>query len=107
MDAGRFDTLTRAFTTARLRRGTLVSLLGGALGLVGLTETDAHNALKRCKKIEDKDKRRKCKKKAKKHNATHVAPVPAGCVPNCTGKECGANGCNGSCGSCAGDQLCA
>ncbi len=28
------------------------------------------------------------------------------CQPNCTGKECGDDGCGGSCGACAGSQTC-
>ena len=28
------------------------------------------------------------------------------CTPNCTGKECGDNGCNGSCGSCGTGEIC-
>ena len=28
------------------------------------------------------------------------------CVPQCAGKMCGADGCGGSCGSCAGEQMC-
>ncbi len=29
-----------------------------------------------------------------------------GCVPNCTGRQCGTNGCGGTCGDCAGGQTC-
>ena len=29
-----------------------------------------------------------------------------GCVPSCTGKVCGADGCGGSCGSCSSAQTC-
>ena len=29
-----------------------------------------------------------------------------GCVPNCNGKECGADGCGGSCGSCGPGETC-
>ena len=28
------------------------------------------------------------------------------CVPNCTGKQCGTDGCDGSCGSCEGGESC-
>ncbi len=28
------------------------------------------------------------------------------CTPDCTGKECGDDGCGGSCGSCSADQFC-
>jgi len=28
------------------------------------------------------------------------------CTPNCTNKQCGSNGCGGSCGSCSGQNVC-
>lgn len=28
------------------------------------------------------------------------------CIPKCGGKECGLDGCGGTCGACAGDQVC-
>lgn len=36
-----------------------------------------------------------------------VVDVPTVCEPNCNGKDCGSDGCNGTCGSCAGDEVCA
>ncbi len=33
-------------------------------------------------------------------------PGPAPCVPDCSGKQCGFNGCDGSCGSCSQSELC-
>ncbi len=38
MDPNRFDTLTRTLTIAGTRREALGSLLGGALGLLGIRE---------------------------------------------------------------------
>jgi hypothetical protein len=32
--------------------------------------------------------------------------APAGCTPDCSGKNCGDDGCGGSCGTCSGDQTC-
>ncbi|MBW2990786.1 hypothetical protein KY348_03710 [Candidatus Woesearchaeota archaeon] len=29
-----------------------------------------------------------------------------GCIPDCVGKECGGDGCGGSCGSCSGGETC-
>lgn len=29
-----------------------------------------------------------------------------GCVPDCSGRQCGANGCGGTCGSCSGGAIC-
>ena len=80
MDDEGFDRLTRMLSTAVIaRRGAVRRLLAGALGLsLGAVATSATAAKKR-------------KKKKKK------APP---CQPDCAGKNCGANGCNGSCGSC-------
>ncbi len=41
MDGSQFDRLLRGLTTASSRRGAVVGLFGGALGLLGLTETQA------------------------------------------------------------------
>ncbi len=35
-----------------------------------------------------------------------VRPLPAACVPDCTGKECGDDGCGGSCGECGAEKSC-
>lgn len=35
------------------------------------------------------------------------AGADPGCVPACTGRECGSDGCGGSCGSCAAGEQCA
>jgi hypothetical protein len=74
MDNARFDTLTRSLTNAHSRRGALGGLLAGALTLLGerSEEAQAHNPLKACKK-KSGDAKRKCIKKAKKHNAQHAA----------------------------------
>lgn len=79
MDDSAFDTLARA--AAAPSRRTALRLLAGALlgGLGPLAEAGAHDARKKCKRIEDKAKRKKCLKKAKKHAAAHKtdgAPPP-------------------------------
>jgi len=33
-------------------------------------------------------------------------PIDCPCVPNCTGKECGDDGCGGSCGQCGPNEVC-
>lgn len=33
-------------------------------------------------------------------------PIPPTCVPNCGGKNCGSDGCGGSCGNCGTNQIC-
>ena len=38
--------------------------------------------------------------------APTVPPAPEQCIPDCTGKECGDNGCGGSCGTCSGNKTC-
>jgi hypothetical protein len=60
MDAGRFDRLTRAFTRGRSRR-ELARFLGGLTGasifgtVLGREDVLAHNALKACRKHEDRE----------------------------------------------------
>jgi hypothetical protein len=41
MDSAHFDALTRQLTGSRSRRGALLGVVGGALGLVGLAESQA------------------------------------------------------------------
>jgi hypothetical protein len=112
MDSARFDRLTRSLTDAHSRRGALVGLLGGALGLLGARsrDADAHNPIKKCKKFDDKQKKKACIRKAKKHNAQHAAAAlpPA---PTCSdgiknGSETGVD-CGGSCKRCPNGQGCA
>jgi hypothetical protein len=50
MDGSQFDTLLRGLTTVRSRRGALLGLLGGAVGLLGLTEAKARHHKKKHKK---------------------------------------------------------
>jgi hypothetical protein len=61
MDARLFDTLARAVTEARSRRGALAAVVGSALGVAGLAETDAKKK-KPCPPCK-KRKKGKCKKK--------------------------------------------
>jgi hypothetical protein len=78
MDAGRFDALTRALADVGSRRHALATALGGAIGVLGFLDrevTEAQVTLKKCKKIKDKAKRKKCVKKAKKHAAQHTATI--------------------------------
>jgi len=76
MDGSRFDALARTITATGSRRGALGALLAGALALFpGLEVRDgaAHNALKKCKKIDNRARKQRCIKKAKKHKASHNA----------------------------------
>ena len=36
----------------------------------------------------------------------HPVECPKPCVPNCTGKQCGDDGCGGSCGTCPSGKIC-
>jgi hypothetical protein len=47
MDDTRFDAFNRSLTNLRSRRGTLGALLGGTLGLLGLSETTAKKKKKK------------------------------------------------------------
>lgn len=39
------------------------------------------------------------------HAVAHSV-VRTGCEPDCTGKQCGSDGCGGSCGACSGSAMC-
>lgn len=84
MNPVRFDTLTRSLTTARSRRGTLASLLGGTLGLLGLTDTVAK------KKGKKKGKGKDNKNKKKKRKTPNPCPEGTQCGPChfCLGGVC-------------------
>jgi hypothetical protein len=84
MDDAHFDALARALTEGRSRRG-LTHLIGG-LVLVGSQASFAQAA-------------------AKKRKKKKVTP-PGGCQRNCAGKDCGPDGCGGSCGECNGGRSC-
>lgn len=93
MDGSRFDALTKSLTATGSRRGTLGALLVTSLGLLGwngAARVQAHDLIGKCKKIEDKDKRKKCLKRARKHKAQHTTRI-AGCstgLPRCGGSCC-------------------
>jgi hypothetical protein len=88
MGQNRFDTLTRSLTVAGSRRRALAAALSGTLGLLGWKKTEdavAHNASTACKTKSGQQKK-KCLKRAKKHNATHAVaapPPPPTCAEQC------------------------
>jgi hypothetical protein len=78
MDVDRFDSLTRSIILAGARRRALGGLLLGSLGLLGWTsakDVSAHDALPACKSKSGKQ-RKKCLKRARKHNAEHIGTQP-------------------------------
>ena len=97
MNPSRFDTLARSLTEVRTRRGALTALLGGALGLLGLTATAAK------KKGSGKGKGKKNKNGG---NPTGQPPPPPGPPPAPTCAET----CSANCSLCisraAGPPLC-
>jgi hypothetical protein len=101
MDESHFDSLVKDLTAQGSRRRALGGLLAGVVGLLDWPgqEAAAHDLKKKCKKKSGEAKK-KCLKKAKKHNAAHALETPPGCTPNCAGKACGPNGCGGQCGAC-------
>jgi hypothetical protein len=62
MDGSDFDALTRSVGSIGSRRYALMRLLGGALGLFSAHPEMA--TAKKCSKIKDKSKRKKCRRKA-------------------------------------------
>jgi hypothetical protein len=93
MDGFAFDRLTRALTANRTRRGALAALLGGSLGLLGLTDTPA----KRGKG------HRKKKQKQRQQQALPPAPTCSDGIKN--GSESDVD-CGGSCPRCANGRTC-
>lgn len=87
MDGSRFDALTQSFTITGSRRAALRLVAGSVVGVLtwqDREEISAHNALLKCKKLKG-DKKKKCVKKAKKHNSAVPAPPPPACG---TGAPC-------------------
>jgi hypothetical protein len=90
MDGQRFDRLARLLGQPSSRRVILGLALGGGMGM--LIEPREIYAKKR-------------HRRGHKHHHHHQHK-PSACEPDCTGKECGSDGCGGSCGTCAGDAIC-
>jgi hypothetical protein len=83
----------RLVTHLPSRRDVLRGIAGAGLGLATLRLPPA---------VEGKEKRKKNKKK----NRQALPPPAVPCTPKCGHKECGDDGCGGSCGGCATDQVC-
>ena len=88
MDADRFDAIAKRLAAGPAsRRAALRALAGGALGgllglldRAGVEDAGAHDALRRCKKIKDRQQRKRCIKKARAHNRRHCSVGPDGAV---------------------------
>lgn len=121
MDSDRFDNLTRALGSRRTVLGGLLGSTAAALlGFAVPGNTAAHDPRPACRRLEDKQKRAACLRRARKHIARHRGQQPGGsppggqppggqppgCTPNCAGKNCGSNGCGGTCGTCGGGRVC-
>lgn len=89
MDDAQFDRLARACGALTTRRTALGGLVAAAAA-AGRPGRESEVAAKR--------KRRKKRKKKR-------PPTPT-CQPQCTGKVCGADGCDGECGQCTGGTVC-
>jgi hypothetical protein len=93
MDETRFDALTRSLSTPGSRRRAVGGILTAVVGLLRgleLYEGTAHDPRKRCKKLKG-EKKRKCLKQAKAHNATHTTASSCGPCP-LIGQVCNAAG---------------
>ena len=108
MDDDRFDTLVRSLGTPSRRRAALRALAGAATALALLTggegeEAEAHDATERCRRIENRERRRVCLQNARRHNRRHrckQAGRPCAFNTNCCTETC----CNKVC--CAAGQQC-
>jgi hypothetical protein len=96
MNTTPLDRFARALAVFLGRRAVAQWLFGLSLAALaigaehGATEVDAK------KNKKNKKKKRRRRKKKKKNT----------CKPDCTGKTCGPNGCDGNCGTCAGTETC-
>jgi hypothetical protein len=115
MDGSHFDTLTRTVAAHGSRRRVFTGLLGVTLGLALLTTSMEEVAARKTCPPCRKRKQGTCKKKkpdgttcerGKTCQGGRCVAAAALCVSNCTGKECGGDGCDGSCGDCAGPRTC-
>jgi hypothetical protein len=111
MDANSLDALARALAAPGRRRSLLRLLTGGAVGLATwqLTEPAQRVAAKKCNKIADKQKRRRCRKRAKQRNScartcAGCCDTSDGCRAGTTKAVCGTDGAR--CQQCTGDQVC-
>jgi hypothetical protein len=89
MDGEQFDALSRRLQPGQSRRALVGALASGVAGTLPLAALAGRAAAKR-------------KKKKKKPAATPPAP----CVPDCGSKQCGGDGCGGSCGTCQANETC-
>jgi hypothetical protein len=102
MDLQRFDSITRTIGDTSTRRrftGVLAAFGLASVASLGLFDAEEADAKKR--------RRRNKKRRRKNRGQGEGGPVdPPTCTPNCAGKECGADGCGGTCGTCGQFQFC-
>jgi hypothetical protein len=115
MDREAFDGFTRAIlvSTTRRRFGGMLTALGlgsvAGASLLGAVETDAKTK-KIKKKRRQKRKRKQQSEQPQQPQQPEQPQQPGGqpsCVPSCTGRACGPDGCGGSCGTCQLPFICA
>jgi hypothetical protein len=97
MHSHRFDALTRSLGARLSRRGLVRAGTGGLTTLLGWPFAAPD--------IEARGKHHKKGKKKKK--SKKPSPPATICTPKCGRKQCGNDGCDGSCGGCAAGQVCA
>jgi hypothetical protein len=89
MNQTRFNAVTQSVTRVPSRRDVLRGLAGAGIGTLWLPGiADAKN------------------KRGKKRKKKNTQQPTSNCTPNCVDRTCGSDGCGGSCGTCAADQVC-
>jgi hypothetical protein len=113
MDSDRFDRIAKTWGASATRRGAL-GLVASVVGLIGApggagASCRAHCGMcRRCVhgRCRDRANFTACRGGSCKAGRC----VPGGCVSNCvvgeTHRECGPNGCGGTCGTCGPGQAC-
>ena len=103
MDDIGFDSLIRSLATPTRRSllAALATALATALGGIGGASDGDAALAKRAHRVDAERRKRKKKKRGFK-STSPSSPPPPPCTPECADKECGPNGCGGSCGDCSG-----
>jgi len=100
VDSDRFDALVRSFSHLPSRRDILRGVIGAVAGLGSLHLQTAGARHKHHNKHKDPQSQ------DPPSPPSQPSPRTPSCTPRCIRKQCGDDGCGGSCGTCSAGQFC-